>query len=98
MKEWVWNDFKNEYPEKKRWIYVTSNDNRVSILYIHQDEDFKIMQSMCKSWCYVFIPDAAVKKRLERCGELKGLSNDYILSLEDRLEWLEKKVEMWMGS
>lgn len=86
MDNFKWTKFSDRYPDDRRMIYVTNNESVWISWFI---KEHKKQQSENYSWCYVYMPEVPKRKKIEPNKELKGLSNDYILALENRIELLE---------
>jgi hypothetical protein len=91
MDNFKWTKFSDRKPEMNIDIYITDH-HKVWISNSYDIETIGPVDASSYSWCYVYIPDVPKPKKIEPCKELKGLSNDYILGLENRIETLEKVI------
>jgi hypothetical protein len=88
--QFEWHCWKDRKPDKDKYLYI----------HIY-DEDFKDSVDIGQLtdydwddnfyWCYVYMPESPKieKKKLEPCNQLRDCSNNYILSLENRIEKIE---------
>lgn len=86
-----WNCYKDVKPESGRYVYVIDPTDIDDEIDIGRPSHYTWLDTYY--WCYVYIPDAPRRTKLEACSTLKDCSNDYILALESRIELLEKLVQ-----
>jgi len=89
--EFNWHSYKDLKPKSDLFVYVFDVSNAKDKIDIGKADRYSWKDTY--HWCYVYIPDVPERKKLEPCSTLKNCSNDYILELETRIEYLENLIK-----
>jgi hypothetical protein len=85
-----WHCYRDQKPADGLFVYAVDPTNSNDKIDVGRVSEF--IWGDNTMWCYVYIPDAPDRNKLEACTDLKGCSNNYILALEERIEILEKQM------